>query len=124
MKLAGKILWLTEDSNALSAQLKGEAAEGLPEAALHYGVNTDAMINGAACTLGYTPEILGPYFLQNFKETATTKLGALASKGERHRRRESARAWWGGTCLRIARRRRPLPPPSAQPPLSRKSERV
>jgi 3-isopropylmalate/(R)-2-methylmalate dehydratase large subunit len=36
---------------------------------LHYGVNTDAMISGQACTLGYTPEILGPYFLENFKET-------------------------------------------------------
>jgi 3-isopropylmalate/(R)-2-methylmalate dehydratase large subunit len=26
------------------------------------------MISGAACTLGYTGDILGPYFLENFKE--------------------------------------------------------
>ena len=30
-----------------------------------------AMISGAACTLGYTGEILGPYFLDTFKETIT-----------------------------------------------------
>src|SRR5688572_9254700 len=34
-----------------------------------YGVNTDAMISGQACTLGYTPDILGPWFLENFQET-------------------------------------------------------
>ena len=26
------------------------------------------MISGQACTLGYTPEVLGPYFLENFLE--------------------------------------------------------
>lgn len=71
MKLEGKILWLTEDSSTLAAQLRGDDTADLQDAALHYGVNTDAMINGAACTLGYTPEILGPYFLQNFKETVS-----------------------------------------------------
>ncbi len=73
MKLTGRILWLTDETNSLSEQLGGEdlAAEGAQPPAMHYGVNTDAMISGAACTLGYTGEILGPYFLENFKETVT-----------------------------------------------------
>lgn len=72
MKLRGRILWLTEDPQLVARQLGGEdlgltaAAGSLPP--LHYGVNTDAMISGAACTLGYTGPILGPYFLENFKE--------------------------------------------------------
>lgn len=68
MKLTGRVLVLTDDAALLSAQLNGESvdADGHP---LHYGVNTDAMISGRACTLGYTPEILGPYFLENFKES-------------------------------------------------------
>lgn len=71
MKLSGRILWLTEDADAIARQLSGADATFPPAdpPALHYGVNTDAMINGAACTLGYTGEILGPYFLENFKET-------------------------------------------------------
>jgi 3-isopropylmalate/(R)-2-methylmalate dehydratase large subunit len=71
MKLTGRVLWLTEDSDAIKSQLEGKNAEFESASApdMHYGVNTDAMINGAACTLGYTGEILGPYFLQNFKET-------------------------------------------------------
>lgn len=70
MKLTGRILWLTDDSNALAQQLAGRTPEFDPNdpPALHFGVNTDAMINGAACTLGYTGQILGPYFLQNFKD--------------------------------------------------------
>ncbi len=70
MKLTGRTLWLTENSEDISTQLEGKdlAAEGASPPALHYGVNTDAMISGAACTLGYTGEILGPYFLENFKE--------------------------------------------------------
>ncbi len=70
MKLTGRVLWLTEDADAIATQLGGESPDFDPAAppAMHYGVNTDAMINGAACTLGYTGEILGPYFLQNFKE--------------------------------------------------------
>ena len=44
---------------------------------LHYGVNTDAMINGARCTLGYTEEILGPYFLENFKEVIDERFNAI-----------------------------------------------
>jgi 3-isopropylmalate/(R)-2-methylmalate dehydratase large subunit len=70
MKLRGRVLWLTEDSALLARQLGGEdlpvAFDAVPP--LTYGVNTDAMISGAACTLGYTGEILGPYFLESFKE--------------------------------------------------------
>src|SRR5262245_39266603 len=70
MKLTGRILWLTDDAKTLERQLGGLATSFDPTdpPALHFGVNTDAMINGAACTLGYTGEILGPYFLQNFKD--------------------------------------------------------
>lgn len=71
MKLTGRVLTLTDDPALIRAQLDGEelafeTASALP---LHYGVNTDAMISGQACTLGYTGAILGPYFLENFKET-------------------------------------------------------
>ena len=73
MKLQGRVLWLTEDPTAVRAQLDGKdlghSSGSAPD--LHYGVNTDAMISGAACTLGYTGEILGPYFLENFKEQVT-----------------------------------------------------
>ena len=73
MKLSGRILWLTDDANDVSRQLQGETVGFDPSAppSLHFGVNTDAMISGAACTLGYTGEILGPYFLENFKEAVT-----------------------------------------------------
>jgi 3-isopropylmalate/(R)-2-methylmalate dehydratase large subunit len=66
MKLSGRVLFLTEDARLLRGQLDGEDLASAPP--LHYGVNTDAMISGAACTLGYTGPILGPYFLENFKE--------------------------------------------------------
>lgn len=68
MKLTGRVLVLTDDASQIRAQLDGGPAPSL-EAPLAYGVNTDAMISGQACTLGYTPEILGPWFLENFKET-------------------------------------------------------
>ncbi len=68
MKLSGRVLWLTDDGAPLGAQLGGSDLSFDPKRALHYGVNTDLMISGAACTLGYTGEILGPYFLENFKE--------------------------------------------------------
>lgn len=63
-------MWLTEDTKQLEQQLSGVEPEfvTVDPPHLHFGVNTDAMINGAACTLGYTGEILGPYFLQNFKD--------------------------------------------------------
>lgn len=69
MKLTGRILWLTDDANLLRNQLQGEDLVGDAGTSLHYGVNTDAIISGAACTLGYTGDILGPYFLENFKDT-------------------------------------------------------
>ena len=70
MKLTGRILLLCDDPQLVEAQLQGKdlAWTGQP---LHYGVNTDLMISGAACTLGYTPSILGPWFLENFKEVVT-----------------------------------------------------
>jgi len=69
MKLEGRVLYLTEDSAKISDQLGGADLQLNADADMHYGVNTDAMISGRACTLGYTPTILGPYFLENFKET-------------------------------------------------------
>ena len=68
MKLNGRVLYLSDDADLLKRQLGGEDLAEAP--ALHYGVNTDLMISGAACTLGYTPAILGPWFLENFKEVA------------------------------------------------------
>ena len=70
MKLSGRILWLTDDPDLIQRQLAGHDldATGADHPSLHYGVNTDLLISGAACTLGYTGEILGPYFLENFKE--------------------------------------------------------
>ncbi len=68
MKLHGKVLHLVDDPAALRAQLDGQPIDtaGLDYV---YGTNTDAMISGQACTLGYTGPILGPYFLENFQET-------------------------------------------------------
>ena len=71
MILSGRVLWLTEDPKLLRGQLEGDdlapsAGEDPPP--LKFGVNTDAMISGAACTLGYSPEVLGPWFLHNFQE--------------------------------------------------------
>jgi 3-isopropylmalate/(R)-2-methylmalate dehydratase large subunit len=68
MKLTGRILWLVDDPAVVRAQLDGADVVPAHDAAYHFGVNTDAMISGAACTLGYTGEILGPWFLDNFKE--------------------------------------------------------
>ena len=70
MKLSGRTLWLTQNPKQLAAQLTDSGTAFAPNdpPELHYGVNTDAIISGAACTLGYTGEILGPYFLDNFKE--------------------------------------------------------
>ena len=66
MKLTGRVLHLT-DAAAVRTQLAGDDV-ALDGAEYHYGVNTDAMISGRACTLGYTGQILGPYFLENFLE--------------------------------------------------------
>jgi len=67
LKLSKRILYLSDDPNQLKDQLEGDNLDGAPDQ-LTFGVNTDAMISGRACTFGYTPEVLGPYFLQNFKE--------------------------------------------------------
>ena len=67
MQLTGRVLYLTDDASLLSSQLEGRNL-AFSGQALHYGVNTDLMISGAACTLGYTGGVLGPYFLENFKE--------------------------------------------------------
>ena len=69
MKLDGRILYLTQDASLIESQLGGTDLALTADAEMHYGVNTDGMISGRACTLGYTPAILGPYFLENFKET-------------------------------------------------------
>ena len=51
MKLSGRVLHLVDDAAAVRRQLDGEDVDvaGLPYV---YGVNTDAMISGRACTLG------------------------------------------------------------------------
>jgi 3-isopropylmalate/(R)-2-methylmalate dehydratase large subunit len=79
MRLDGRILWLTEDPGLLEAQLGGSDLDIAPQdpPPLQFGVNTDAMISGAACTLGYTGDVLGPYFLENFKDLV--KKGAVKS---------------------------------------------
>jgi len=73
MRLSGRILWLTNDPTLVTAQLGGESPPLSPAdpPPMHFGVNTDAMISGAACTLGYTGAVLGPYFLENFKDVVT-----------------------------------------------------
>ena len=73
ISLTGKILYLTSSSSLLEQQIQAEASieelgQNVKDLSFHYGVNTDAMISGKACTFGYTPEILGPYFLENFQE--------------------------------------------------------
>lgn len=67
MKLTGRILHLVDDPAALRSQLDGQDLVGAP-GAYTYGVNTDAMISGRACTYGYTGQILGPFFLESFQE--------------------------------------------------------
>lgn len=79
MKLSGRVLWLTEDASLLARQLGGETLEA--SAARHpplrYGINTDLMIDGAACTLGYTPEILGPHFLEGLAGRGKVRAGGF-----------------------------------------------
>ena len=66
MKLNGRILYLLDDAQDVRAQLDGHNFAYNAEP-LAFAVNTDGMISGQACTLGYTGEILGPHFLKNFK---------------------------------------------------------
>ncbi len=67
MRKTGRILHLLADPDAIERQLHGDDLHPARGAAYAYGVNTDAMISGRACTLGYTPEILGPHFLQDYR---------------------------------------------------------
>lgn len=69
MNLTGRVLHLVDDPTQLRAQLTGTDLEPTADTPYVYGVNTDAIISGKACTYGYTGEILGPYFLENFQET-------------------------------------------------------
>ncbi len=57
-----KIFYYTEDPDKVRAQIEGRAFEYRQDP-LVFGVSTDTIINGAACTLGYTEPILGPHFL-------------------------------------------------------------
>ncbi len=67
MKLTGRVLHLLTDAQAIRRQLDGADLSATDlEGPYSYGVNTDAMISGRACTFGYTPEIPGPYFLPHF----------------------------------------------------------
>jgi len=66
VKLSGRILYLVDDPGNIRAQLDGHEFAYNAEP-LAFAVNTDGMISGQACTLGYTGEILGPHFLKNFK---------------------------------------------------------
>jgi 3-isopropylmalate/(R)-2-methylmalate dehydratase large subunit len=70
MKLTGRVLHLFDDAKLLNDQLDGGDTAGVV-AEYIYGVNTDAIISGRACTLGYTPTVLGPYFLENFQDVVT-----------------------------------------------------
>ena len=67
MKLTGRILHLFDNPDDLRSQIAGHSTSPA-DSSYVYGVNTDAMISGRACTLGYTPEVLGPYFLENFRD--------------------------------------------------------
>lgn len=69
MKLHGRALWLCQDPALLRAQLDGTQLPNDAQLELQYGVSTDAIISGAACTLGYTEDILGPHFLAHFHDT-------------------------------------------------------
>lgn len=57
-----RIFYYTENSDFVRDQIEGKSFEYSGEA-LVFGVSTDTIINGAACTLGYTEQILGPHFL-------------------------------------------------------------
>lgn len=65
MRLSRRVLFLTDDPTLIASQLAGTDLV-YTDQPLAYGVNTDAMISGGNCTLGYTPDILGPHFLEHF----------------------------------------------------------
>ena len=57
-----RIFYYTEDPALVRKQIEEKSYDYRGEA-LVFGVSTDTIINGAACTLGYTEQILGPHFL-------------------------------------------------------------
>ena len=57
-----KIFYYTENPDKVRGQIEGKPFHYNNEP-LVFGVSTDTIINGAACTLGYTEDILGPHFL-------------------------------------------------------------
>ncbi len=61
MRIDGRIFWVADDPALLAAQVAGQDID--PHPPLRFGVSTDDMISGAACTLGYSEAILGPHFL-------------------------------------------------------------
>lgn len=67
MKLTGRIFHLVDDPKMLRDQLDGINVDATGMS-YTYGVNTDAMISGAACLLGYTNAVLGPHFLETFQD--------------------------------------------------------
>ena len=71
MKLSGRMLHLVDDAETIRRQLSGADLRLDHDHDYVYGVNTDLIISGRACTLGYTGEILGPYFLENFLDVVT-----------------------------------------------------
>lgn len=68
--LTGRVLHLVKDPATVRAQLDGTDLTVAEANQLGYtfGVNTDLIINGAACTLGWTPNVLGPHFLDAFMD--------------------------------------------------------
>ena len=69
MRLSRRILHLVDDPAKIRRQLDGIDFSPSDDSTYVYGVNTDAMISGRACTLGYTPQVLGPHFLEDFQDT-------------------------------------------------------
>ena len=78
MNLQGRVLHLFDDVELLREQIAGQNLTG-EDGTYVYGVNTDAIISGQACTLGYTPEVLGPHFLVNFLDEV--RVAAIQSGG-------------------------------------------
>ena len=68
MNLTRRVFHVADDPALIARQLAGEDVAP-DEVRYHYGVNTDAIISGRACTLGYTEEVLGPHLLVDYLDT-------------------------------------------------------